>query len=85
MNKVVSKYILELNKAEQLTKRSEDRTVYEKLLAGAAVILAQIDAGAEMDIIVKTVHEHERLRGMSWLADDVHKNSSATWQNIMES
>jgi len=85
MDKLVSKYIFELDKALNLTSRAEDRAVYQKLLASSSVILALIVLNKDISLIVKRVHEHERVRGMSWLHDQVHNTSSSIWQDIVES
>jgi len=51
MKKELATYILKLNEAAQTTKRAEDRSLYEKYLASAAVILALVESGAENEVI----------------------------------
>jgi hypothetical protein len=82
LKKELSTYILELNKAAQITKRSEDRPLYEKYLASAAVILALAERGAEKEIIENEILAHERLWGNTWLVDNVYKVPSNAWQEV---
>jgi hypothetical protein len=82
MKKELATYILMLNEAAQTTKRAEDRSLYEKYLASAAVLLALVESGAEKEAIQKEVQAHERLWGNTWLVDDVYKRPSSAWQKV---
>ncbi len=84
MKKELATYILKLNEAAQSTKRAEDRPLYEKYLASAAVILALAETGAEKEMIQNEVQTHERLWGNTWLVDDAYKNPSNAWQKAKE-
>jgi len=82
MKKELATYILKLNEAAQTTKRAEDRPLYEKYLASAAVILALLESGAEKELIKNEVLAHERLWGNTWLVDEVYKSPSSAWQKV---
>ena len=82
MKKELATYILKLNEAAQSTKRAEDRPLYEKYLASAAVILALVESGTEKDIVEKEVQTHERLWGNTWLLDNAYKSPSRAWQKV---
>ena len=82
MKKELAAYILKLNEAAQSTKRAEDRPLYERYLASAAVILALVESGAENNIVKEAVQAHERLWGNTWLVDDAYKNPSEAWQKV---
>ena len=82
MKKELATYILKLNESAQLTKRAEDRPLYEKYLASAAVILALVENGSEKETIKNEIETHERLWGNAWLVDDVYKNPSNAWQKV---
>jgi len=84
LKKELATYILKLHKAAQETKRAEDRQVYEKYLAGAAVILALAEEGSEKEMIVNEIQAHERLRGHTWLVDEDHNGSNNAWKRIKE-
>lgn len=84
MKKELAEYVLKLNEAAQSTKRAEDRPLYEKYLAHAAVILALAESGAEKETIQKEVQTHERLWGNTWLVDDAYKNPSNAWQKVKD-
>jgi hypothetical protein len=84
MKKELATYILKLNEAAQTTKRAEDRPLYEKYLASAAVILALVESGAGNEVIQNEVQTHERLWGNTWLVDDAYKNPSSAWQKVKE-
>ena len=83
MKKELATYILKLNEAAQSTKRAEDRSLYERYLASAAVILALVESGAATNIIAEEAQAHERLWGNTWLVDDAYKVPSDAWQKIM--
>ena len=82
MKKELAAYILKLNEAAQSTKRAEDRQLYERYLASAAVILALVESGAENNIVEEEVQAHERLWGNTWLVDDAYKIPSNAWQKV---
>lgn len=84
MKKELAEYVLKLNEAAQSTKRAEDRPLYEKYLAHAAVILALAERGAKKETIQKEVQTHERLWGNTWLVDDAYKNPSNAWQKVKD-
>ena len=82
MKKELATYILKLNEAAQLTRRAEDRPLYEKYIASAAIILALFESNTEKEPVRKAVEEHERLLGHTWLVDEVYKSPSDDWQKI---
>jgi len=84
MKKELATYILKLNEAAQSTKRAEDRPLYDKYLASAAVILALVESGAKKEIVAKEIQSHEHLWGNTWLVDDSYKNPSNAWQKVKE-
>lgn len=85
MKKEVAKYILMLRDAAKATHQAEDRPIYEKYLADAAVILALVEENVKQDIIAEAVATHERLRGHTWLQDPVFKESSEAWEKVKKS
>jgi len=85
MKKKLATYILKLNESAQLTKRAEDRPLYERYLASAAVILALVENGSVKETIKKEIESHERLWGNTWLVDDVYKVPHDAWQKVKES
>ena len=84
MKKQIATYILKLNEAAHETKRAEDRPLYERYLAHAAVILALVESGAEKETIQDEVQSHERLWGNTWLVNDAYKIPSDAWQKVKE-
>jgi len=82
MKKELAAYILKLNEAAQTTKRAEDRALYERYLASAAVILALVESGAESYIIEDEVQAHERLWGNTWLVDSAYKIPGEAWGKV---
>ena len=82
MKKELAAYILKLNEAAQSTKRAEDRPLYERYLASAAVILALVESGADTNIIEEEAQAHERLWGNTWLVDDAYKIPNEAWQKV---
>ncbi len=84
MKKELATYILKLNEAAKSTKQAEDRPLYQKYIAHAAIILAMVENGAEAEVINNEVQDHERLWGNTWLIDDAYKSPSSAWQKIKE-
>lgn len=84
MNPEIAQYVLSLHAAAKATHRAEDRPLYEKYLADAAVILALAETDAPLSDIKEAVQSHERLRGNTWLADDAYKTPSAAWQKVKQ-
>ena len=82
MKEELAKYILELNDAARSTSRAEDRPLYEKYLASAAVILALVESGAAEESVRDEVKAHERLWGTTWLVDVAYMGPSAAWERF---
>lgn len=82
MKKEVAQYILMLKSAAETTHQAEDRPIYEKYLADAAVLLALLEWNSAKDDITNAVSSHERIRGYSWLKDPVFKESSDAWEAV---
>ena len=84
MKTEIAQYILSLRAAASMTHRAEDRSLYEKYLADAAVLLALVETDAPSTSIRDAVQGHERLWGTTWLVDDVYKEPSAAWQKAKQ-
>ena len=55
--------ILSLKSAPQKTHRAEDRPIYEKYLADAAVLLAMAEMNSSSEVIAEAIRSHDRLWG----------------------
>lgn len=84
MKKQLAAYVLKLNEAAQATRRAEDRSLYERYLAHAAVILALAESDAGNEALRKAMEIHERLWGNTWLIDEVYKSPRSAWQKVKE-
>jgi hypothetical protein len=84
MKTEIAQYILNLRAAASMTHRAEDRPLYEKYLADAAVLLALAETEAPSTSIREAVRRHERLWGTSWLVDDAYKGPLAAWQKVKQ-
>ena len=85
MKTEIAQYILSLSAAAAMTHRAEDRSLYEKYLADAAVLLALAETEApSTSIICEAVQSHERLWGNTWLVDDAYKRPSVAWQKVKQ-
>jgi hypothetical protein len=82
MKKAVAEYILLLRDAKGKTHQAEDRPLYEKYLAGAAVLLALIEKGADKKAITDAFLDHECLWGQTWLQDPVLEGPSKAWGKV---
>jgi|GEM_PF-1726559 len=71
-----SQYTLSLSLAASQTRYAEDRPLYEKLLADAAVILALLETEASLNEVLAAVNNHDRLRGSLRLKGD---DAGAIW------
>lgn len=77
-------YILSLNEAAQTMTRAEGRSVYDQLLASAAMLLALVEVGVDEGTIQCKLQDHERQWGHSWLVDDVYKRPLKAWQKVIK-
>ena len=78
----VAEYIFALRDAADATHQAEDRPIYERYLAEAAVLLALIEKDSSKDVIANAVQGHERLRGHTWLQDPIFEKSSKIWEKV---
>ena len=84
MKKELVTYILKLDESAKATKRAEDRSVYEKYLSSAAVVLALVESGADKRVIKKEVQTLERLLGNTWPVGDANIGLNSAWQKVKE-
>lgn len=82
MKAELADYILKLQRAYEETRQAEDRTLYERYLADAGVLLALVETDADTDTIHAAMASHERLWGNTWLQDDVYRVPSEAWENL---
>ena len=82
MTAELADYILKLRRAHEETRRAEDRSLYERYLGAAGVLLALVEADADQATISAAVASHERLWGNTWLSDPVYRVPSAAWQKV---
>ena len=69
MKQDIALCILSLNEAAQISSHAEDRPVYDRFLASAAMLLALVEVNSDDNTIHTAIHEHERQWGHNWLLD----------------
>ncbi len=79
MKEELADYILCLSESLAHTRRTNDRPLYEKYLADAAVLLALVERGVDIGELKQKVHNHERLLSNTWLVGDEHKAVFEAW------
>jgi hypothetical protein len=82
MKAELADYILKLQRAYEKTRQAEDRTLYQRYLAEAGVLLALVETDADHAIISAAVESHERLWGNTWLQDDAYRVPSEAWGSV---
>ncbi len=82
MKKELADYILCLSESLSHTHHANDRPLYEKYLADAAVLLALVERGVDLEELKRRVQNHERLLSNTWLVGDEHKSVFAAWQKF---
>lgn len=82
MKAKIADYILILCDAAARTHQAEDRPIYQRYLADAAIILALVESGAPASALREAIENHERLWGHTWLRDDAYKAPSSAWQEV---
>ncbi|MDQ3820455.1 MAG: hypothetical protein M3362_22625 [Acidobacteriota bacterium] len=82
MKKDLADYILCLSEDLEHTHHANDRPLYEKYLADAAVLLALVERGVDVEELRRRVQNHERLLSNTWLVGDEHKSVLAAWQKF---
>ena len=84
MKTAIAQYIRSLHASASMTHRAEDRSLYEKYLADATVLLALAETDAPWTSILEAVRSHERLWGNTWLVDDTYNGPSTAWQKVKQ-
>jgi hypothetical protein len=82
MKPELADYILCLSESLAHTKQANDRPLYEKYLADAAVLLALAERGTSVEELRRRVKNHERLLSNTWLAGDEHKAIFEAWEKF---
>jgi hypothetical protein len=70
MKKELAEYILCLSDTLTNTKQANDRQLYEKYLADAAVLLALVELNTVNDELKQKVDTHERLLSNTWVTSN---------------
>ena len=82
MKEELADYILCLSESLAHTERANDRPLYEKYLADAAVLLALVERGVDIGELKQRVHNHERLLSNTWLVGDEHQAIFEAWKKF---
>ena len=72
-------YILCLSESLAHTGQANDRPLYEKYLADAAVLLALVERDVDIGELKQRVQNHERLLSNTWLVGDEHRAVFEAW------
>jgi hypothetical protein len=79
MKTELADYIICLSESLENTHHANDRPIYEKYLAEAAVLLALVERGANIEELKRRVEIHERLWSQTWLVDEERLAVSEAW------
>jgi len=79
MKAELADYILCLSESLAHTKQANDRPLYEKYLAEAAVLLALVERGRDIGELKQRANNHERLLSNTWLVGEEHKAIFEAW------
>jgi|WetSurMetagenome_2_1015567.scaffolds.fasta_scaffold107818_1 hypothetical protein len=82
MRREIAQYIISLDQAANKTHQSEDRQIYQIILADSAVLLALVDTGANKELIIEAATRHDRLWGQMWPVDNVCAEAISEWQTV---
>ena len=82
MKTELADYILCLSESLNHTHQANDRPLYEKYLADAAVLLALVERGVTVKKLRLRVQNHERLLSNTWLVGDRHKYIFEAWKKF---
>jgi hypothetical protein len=84
MKTALADYVLRLSEALAHTKHASDRPLYERYLADAAVLLALVERGADVQEVKQRVANHERLWSQTWAAGGEYKDASEAWKKFKD-
>jgi len=82
MKAELADYILCLSESASNTRNANDRPLYLSYLADAAVLLALLVRGANVEDVKGRIQDHERLLGQTFLAGPEHKAVDAAWERF---
>jgi hypothetical protein len=78
----IADYILCLSESLAHTRQANDRPLYDKYLADAAVLLALAEKGADVTELKQRIEIHERLLSNSWLIGDEYQEIYKKWKAV---
>ena len=84
MDHTLAAYVLTLAEAATNTHTAADRSLYEKYLADAGIILAHAMTGMPISKLVPLLRAHDRLLGITWLQGPEHKEIFAAWKAAID-
>lgn len=84
MKTELTDYILCLSDCLNITRQANDRPLYEKYLADAAVILALVERGTSVEALRQRVENHKRLLSNTWLVGGEHKSVFEAWEKFKD-
>lgn len=82
MKTELADYILCLSESLENTHYSNDRPLYEKYLADAAVLLVLVERRANIEELKRRVEIHERLLSQTWLVGEEHIAVFEAWKKF---
>ena len=82
MKEELADYILCLSESLAHTRQANDRPLYEKYLADAAVLLALAERGASIGELRHKAENHERLLSNTWPVGDEHEAIFEAWKKF---
>ena len=82
MKAALADYILCLSHCLAHTKQANDRPLYERYLADAAVLLALLERGVGAGELSRRVEGHERLLSDTWPIGDEHQAIFEGWNKF---
>ena len=85
MRTELADYILCLSDSLEHTHHANDRPLYQRYLADAAVLLALVERGADVEELKRRIEIHERLWSQTWLVGEEHVAVSGAWKKFKES
>jgi hypothetical protein len=80
----LANYIIILDDAAAVSRKIDDKPLYQKYLAHAGLMLALAVLNKDKQRLIDAIDAHENLWVHSWLVDDAYQKPAEAWRDLAD-
>ena len=80
----LANYIIILDDAAAVSRKVDDKPLYQKYLAHAGLMLALAVLDKDKQRLIDEIDAHENLWVHSWLVDDAYQKPAEAWRDLAD-